>query len=57
MKVTEKLNLNAGAEFFNLSNQVLFAPPNTSFGNPLFGKITTQANNPREVQLAARILF
>jgi hypothetical protein len=56
-KMTEKLSFNFGAEFFNLFNQVQFAPPNTAFGNPLFGKITTQANNPRQIQLTARMFF
>ena len=56
-KISEKLSFNFGAEFFNLFNQVQFAPPNTSFGNPLFGKVTTQASNPREVQLTARMFF
>jgi hypothetical protein len=57
MKIKENLSLHLGAEFFNLFNQVQVAPPNTSFGNPLFGKITTQTNNPREIQLTARVFF
>ena len=56
-KITDKLSFKFGAEFFNLFNQVQFAPPSTAFGNPLFGKITIQANNPREIQLAARMFF
>ena len=33
-------------------NRVQFGPPNTSSGSALFGKITNQVNNPRQVQLA-----
>ena len=50
-------NLQFRAEFFNLTNRVQFGVPGTTFGNATFGVISSQANNPRQVQLALRLLF
>ena len=55
--LTERASLDFQAEFFNLFNRVQFGPPNTLFGGPLFGKITSQANNPRQIQLSLRASF
>jgi hypothetical protein len=53
-------------ESFNLFNRVQFGGPGTSIGvtpaagkisTSLAGQITTQANDPREFQLAGRINF
>jgi hypothetical protein len=56
-RLTEQLGLDFRAEFFNLFNRVQFAPPNTSFGGPSFGLITSQANNPRQIQFSLRASF
>lgn len=56
-RLTERVGLDFRAEFFNLFNRVQFAPPNTSFGGPTFGMITSQANNPRQIQLSLRASF
>jgi hypothetical protein len=55
--ISEQVNLAFGAEFFNMFNRVQFAPPNTSFGSALFGKITSQVNNPRQIQFSLRASF
>ena len=55
--VSERVSLNFGAEFFNTFNRVQFGPPNTSFGSALFGKITNQVNNPRQIQFSLRASF
>jgi hypothetical protein len=55
--MTERVSLNFGAEFFNAFNRVQFGPPNTSFGSALFGKITSQVNNPRQIQFSLRASF
>jgi hypothetical protein len=55
--LTERVSLDFRAEFFNLFNRVQFAPPNTSFGGPTFGVITSQANNPRQIQFSLRAFF
>jgi hypothetical protein len=44
-------------ESFNVFNRVQFSGPGTQAGSTSFGVITTQANNPRELQVALKILF
>jgi hypothetical protein len=56
-RLTEQTSPDFRAEFFNIFNRVQFAPPNTAFGGPLFGLITSQANNPRQIQFSLRASF
>lgn len=44
-------------EAFNALNRVQFAGPDTRVGNAAFGKITAQANQPRQVQVAVKLHF
>jgi hypothetical protein len=44
-------------EFLNAFNRVVFNNPNTDPTNAAFGKVTSQANLPRDIQLAAKIVF
>ncbi len=56
--VTERVALVFRVESFNLFNRVQFAGPGTSVGSlTTNGQITTQANDPREFQLAGRVNF
>ena len=55
--LTERARLEFRTEFFNLFNRVQFAAPNLAQGNPAFGLIRSQANNPRLVQFALRLLY
>jgi hypothetical protein len=60
--VTEKVKVQFRAEFFNFFNTPQFAPPgsngrSSNFGNPDFGVISVQRNNPRDVQLALKLIF
>jgi hypothetical protein len=52
----ERWNLEVRAEIFNLLNTVQLGAPNTVFGNPAFGTITT-AGDPRVVQLGLKLNF
>jgi hypothetical protein len=45
------------AEFFNAMNHPQFSNPNTLFGSPSFGIISSTSVNPRVVQLALKLLF
>ena len=56
-RLTERVDLDFRAEFFNLFNRVQFGPPNTSFGGSAFGLITNQANAPRQIQFSLRASF
>lgn len=55
--ITEKLKAQFRAEALNAFNTPQFRNPNGTFGNANFGKITTQANFPRLIQLGARFYF
>ena len=55
-----EVNLMLRVEAFNLFNRVQFGPPNTqatTAATSTFGKVTTQANQPRLMQLAFRLTF
>jgi hypothetical protein len=56
-KIRERYRLQFRAEAFNAFNRVQFGNPNTTITSPQFGRITTQANLPRDFQLALRLLF
>lgn len=45
------------AEALNSMNTPYFRAPNTAFGNAQFGRITSQANFPRMLQLGLRLFF
>lgn len=55
--VHERVGLQFRTEVFNLFNRVQFGYPGTALGNSNFGVISSQANNPRLVQFALRLLF
>jgi len=55
-----RVQLTLRVEAFNLFNRVQFGPPNTQVttaANSTFGQVTTQVNQPRLMQLAARLTF
>ena len=45
------------AEAFNALNHPQFAGPNVTVGASAFGKVTSQANSPRQMQLALKLYF
>lgn len=55
--ITEKVTLMFRAEFFNVFNRTVFGAPvgNVTAGN--FGRVSSQANTPRQGQLALRLDF
>ncbi len=53
----EKVKAQFRAEALNAMNTPLFYGPNTTFGSSSFGKITSQANFSRQLQLALRFSF
>lgn len=55
--VTERVKAQFRAEALNATNTVYFGVPNTTFTNSQFGLITNQINNPRMIQLGARVTF
>lgn len=55
--ITERLNLTYRCEFFNATNTPIFSAPNLAPTNSNFGLITNQANQPRRLQMALRLVF
>jgi hypothetical protein len=55
-----RVNLTLRAEAFNLFNRTQFGPPNTTVttaSNSTLGKVTSQINQPRLMQIAFRLTF
>jgi hypothetical protein len=54
--LTERVNLQFKAEFFNALDRANFGLPDNFIGSPTFGRILS-AGDPRRIQLALRLLF
>lgn len=54
--LSESLNLQFRAEFFNLFNHPNFNLPDNFLGSPSFGQITS-AREPRRIQFGVKLLF
>jgi hypothetical protein len=55
--IKERFKAQFRAEALNLTNTPLFNGPATQLGTPQFGRITSQANFSRLVQLGVRMFF
>ncbi|SPF54393.1 Cna B-type protein (fragment) [Candidatus Sulfopaludibacter sp. SbA4] len=53
----ERLTVEFRAEAYNLLNQVVFGGPGTGINSNTFGVISSQANGPRTIQFALKLLF
>jgi hypothetical protein len=54
----ENLRFQLRGDFFNVLNHPWFSDPNTSFSNGArFGRITSQLNSERVIQLAVKVFF
>lgn len=56
-RIGERYTVQFRSEFFNLFNSPVFSGPNTNFGNPQFGVVSSQQNQPRIIQFALKFLF
>jgi hypothetical protein len=56
-RLTERWKFEFRGEFFNAMNYVVFGTPVTNVNDSQFGRVTTQLNPPRRIQLAGRIVF
>jgi len=56
-KIREKVTLALQGDAFNLLNAVNFAAPALNPDQASFGTLTAQANQPRKLQVNARISF
>lgn len=55
--ITERVSFDFKAEVFNIFNRVQFGDPGTSVGSATFGVVSSQVNNPRQIQFAGRLSF
>jgi len=53
----EWLKIQFRAEALNAFNRVQFSNPNTTVTNSAFGRVTAQANTPRQVQFGLKLLW
>ena len=57
INITERLNLQYRAEFFNIMNTPQFGLPNDNIGSNGAGQITSIVGTPRQVQMGLRLSF
>lgn len=51
------VNVQFTAEVYNAFNRVRFGTPGNQVGTPLFGRVTSQVNQPRAIQFGLRLDF
>ncbi len=56
-RVREGMRLEYRLESFNAFNHPQFAAPNAQVNSGIFGLVTSQANSPREVQMALKLYW
>ncbi len=54
---SERFKFQLRGEAFNLLNTPQFGAPNTSIGSQTVGQVTSQANNPRLIQVAGKLIW
>lgn len=55
--IRERVNVQFRAEAFNVTNTPVFGLPDQALNSQTFGQINTQANSPRQIQFALKLLF
>jgi hypothetical protein len=55
--ITERVNLQLRAEFFNIFNHANFANPIADVTSSAFGRIASTYGFPRQIQFGARVQF
>ena len=57
VRIMETVSLTLRGEFFNGLNRVVFGAPVANVSASNFGRVTSQANSPRQGQVSIRIDF
>ncbi len=52
-----RYNLQFRSEFYNIANHPRFGIPGLVYGSSNFGVVSSQANKPRQIQLALKLVF
>ena len=57
-QISERIRTEFRAEMFNMTNTPSFnIPTTTNFQSSVFGRLDSQRNNPRQIQLALKLYF
>jgi Carboxypeptidase regulatory-like domain len=56
-RLNERATVSFRGEFFNAFNRVVFAAPASNISASNFGRVSSQANNPRQGQVSLRVDF
>jgi hypothetical protein len=56
-RIADRVNLQLRVEWFNFTNHPRFDLPNSAIGSPGVGQVTAQANRPRTLQVALKMIF
>ncbi|HYI92189.1 MAG TPA: TonB-dependent receptor [Bryobacteraceae bacterium] len=56
-RIGERYSVQFRGEWFNIANHPIFGAPANTVGAGNFGAVTSQANSPRQTQLALKFLF
>jgi hypothetical protein len=57
VQFNDRVRAQFHVEFLNAFNKAIFNNPNVDPTNANFGKVTSQANLPRDIQIAAKFVF
>jgi hypothetical protein len=57
IRVTEKMTATVRGEFFNALNRVVFGVPQSNISSSGYGRVSSQANTPRQGQVSLRLEF
>ena len=57
LDITEKVKFTLRFEAFNIANRVRMGGPDSTVTSASFGVIRSQGNEPRKMQLGAKIVF
>ncbi len=55
--IKESLRIDLRAEAFNIFNRTIFGTGSTNLDSTSFGLVTSQANSPRQMQMALKIYW
>jgi hypothetical protein len=57
IQIMERVSISLRGEFFNAFNRVVFGAPAANISATNFGRVSSQANNPRQGQVSLRVEF
>ena len=57
ISMTDGLRMDLRLEAFNVFNRIVWGAPNTNLNDTNFGRITTVANSPRQMQLGIKLYW